>query len=414
MRRLWTQLGLTGLWRNGDFVRLWAGTTVSEFGSLLGALNFVAVIMLGASPLQIGILGAVGVAPGLVFGLLAGVWADRVRRRPVLVLTNTVRAVSMMSVPAAYALNALSIEHLYVVVFVNGVCRTLFDVCFGAYIPTLVGRDNLTEANGKLEASRAVVETGAFSVGGWIVQLATAMAAVIIDALSFLVAALFFVSIRTPEPAAASAAESTSPQREVWQGLVFVMRHPVLRAVTGSAIAEGLIHGIVGAVVLIYGVRELGFGTGVLATIFAVGGVASFFGATYAEKVTRRYGLGPTMIVGLLLFSAGAFVLALAQGPMLMKAAILIAWQLFDGAYVMYGINEVSLRQAVTPDRSLGRVMATVRFVGIGVYLVGLLLGGTLAELIGLRATIAVGGTCGLLGALWLFSSKVRKLREVP
>ena len=361
-----------------------------------------------------GVLGAMGVAPGLIFGFFAGVWTDRTLRRPVLVVSNIGRAVSLASIPVAFALDALRIEQLYAVAFINGVFNTFFDISFGAYVPTLAGRDNLVEANGKLAASESVVETGAFSVGGWIVQLATAMAAVIIDAVSFLMSAFFFMAIRTPESAPTSADELQSPLREAWAGLIFVVGHPTLRAVTGSAVAEGLLHGFVGAVILIYGVRELGFGTGVLATIFAVGGVSSFVGAAYSDRITRRFGVGKTTVVGFLLFSTGALVLAMAQGPLLIAGAVLVIAQLSDAAYTIYGINEVSLRQAVTPDRLLGRVTVTVRFVGIGVYLGAILLGGALAEIVGLRWTLALGGTCGLLGAVWLFLSPVRRIRQLP
>ena len=403
-----------GLWQNGDFVRLWMGSTVSQFGSWLGALSFAAVVVIGASPLQMGILGAVGVAPGLIFGFVVGTWTDYTRRRPVLVVCNIGRAVSLATVPMAFALGELRIEQLYAVAFVNGAFNTFFDVSFGAYVPTLVGRDNLVEANSKLAASESVVEAGAFSIGGWIVQLATAMVAVIIDAVSFLVSAFFFMAIRTAEPAPSSTDEPQSPLRETWAGLAFVVGHPTLRAVAGSAVAEGLLHGFVGAVILIYGVRELGFGTGILTTIFAVGGVSSFVGAAYSARITRRFGVGKTTVVGFLLFSVGALTLAMAQGPLLIAGAILVIAQFSDAAYTIYGVNEVSLRQAVTPDRFLGRVTATVRFVGIGVYLGAILLGGALAEMIGLRWTLALGGVCGLLGTGWLLLSPVRRMRELP
>ena len=405
---------LTGLWRNGDFVNLWAGSTVSQFGSWLGALSFAAVVTLSASPLQMGILGAVGVAPGLILGFVAGVWADRMRRRPIMIIADIGRAVALASVPVAFALDILRIEHLYVVAFVNGAFRTFFDVSFAAYLPTVVGRDNLVEANSKIAASESVVSTGSFSVGGWIVQLATAMTAVIIDSLSFLISALFFLAIRKPESVITSTDKPQSPFREAWEGLGFVLSHPVLRAVTGSAVAESLVHGIVGSIVLIYGVRELGFGTGVLATIFAVGGVSSFVGATFSTRITVRFGVGPTMVAGFLVFGIGAFVLALARGSLLTAGAVLVVGQLFDAAYTVYGINEVSLRQAVTPDGMLGRVTATVRFVGIAVFLAASLLGGVLAEVIGFRWTLVVGGGCGVLGAAWLFFSPVRGVREVP
>ena len=387
---------------------------MSHIGSELGTLGLVAVLMLEASPLQMGILGGVGTAPVVLFGLGVGVWADRMRRRPILITTGIVRALSLASIPAAFALDLFSIEHLYAVAFVNGVCRTFSGVSFGAYLPQMVGRGNLVEANSKLAASGAVVETGSFSIGGWIAQLATAMATATTAALSFLLSAVLFAAIRKPESAVAPTDEHRSTLREIREGLAFVTGHPVLRALVGSTIAEGLLHGGVGAVILIYGVRELGLGAGVLATILAVGGIGSFVGATYSARVTGRLGVGPATVVGFLLFGIGTFLLGMAQGPVLVAGAILVIWQLFEAPYTVYGINELSLRQSVAPDRFLGRVTATIQFVGTGTYLVGLLLGGALAETVGLRPTLMAAGACGVIGAVWLFLSPVWKLRELP
>ena len=412
MIRIFPQL--TGLWRDRDFVRLWVGTTLSQLGSGLGALGLVAVVMLEASPLQMGILSGAGVAPGVMLGLGIGVWADRMRIRPILVITSIVRALSLASVPASFAFDALLMEQLYAVALINGVCGTFMSVAFGAYLPKVVGRGNLVEANGKLAASGSVVDTGAFSVGGWIAQLAPVVATVVTAALSFVLSALFFLAIRIPESEVSSSDEHRSTLWEVWQGLAFVFANPVLRALAGSAVAEGLLHGCVGAVILIYGVRELGLDTGVLATIFAVGGISSMIGATYSTRVARRFGVGPATVVGFLLFGIGTLLLALARGPLLIAGAALIICQLFDAAYTIYEINEVSLRQAVVPDGMLGRVTASFQFVGIGIFLLGLLLGGALAETVGLRPTLVVAGVCGVGGAVWLFLSPVWKLRELP
>ncbi len=387
---------------------------MSQLGSGIGVLPLVSVLMLDASPLQMGILGALGVAPGVMFGLGIGVWADRIRRRPILIITSIARAISFASIPIAFALDMLMIEQLYAVAFFNGVCRTFFNVSFGAYLPGIAGRQNLAEANSKLAVSGAVVETGAFSVGGWIAQLAGALVTVVAGTFSFLLSALFFSAIQQTESAVSPTDDQRSTLREIWKGLTFVFAHPILRALAGSAMAEGLIHGAVGAVILIYGIRELGLDTGLLATIIAVGGIASFIGATFSPKVTRLFGVGPAIAVGFLLFGIGTLILSLARGPLVIAGAVLIIWKLFEAAYTIYEINEVSLRQALTPDAVLGRVTATIQFVGIGVYLVGLVSGGALAEVVGVRPTLMAAGACGVLGAGWLFLSPVWKMRELP
>ncbi len=190
----------TGLWRNADFVKLWTGQTVSTLGTLMGALQLTAVLVLDASPLQMGLLAALRVAPGLIFGLAAGVWVDRLRRRPILIAADMGRAALMGSIPIAFLLGALRMEHLYLVAFGTGALTIFFDTAYRSYLPSLVPRGDLIEANSKLTASESVVEVTAFSVGGWIAQLVSAIATVTVDALSFLVSGVAIALIRKSEP----------------------------------------------------------------------------------------------------------------------------------------------------------------------------------------------------------------------
>ncbi|MCH7652759.1 MAG: MFS transporter [Chloroflexi bacterium] len=407
-------LRLTGLWRNADFVKLWAGQTVSNFGTMMGALQFTAVLGLNAAPFEMGLLLAVGAAPGLLVGLVGGVWVDRLRRRPMLIAADIGRAVSLGSIPVAFVFGVLRMEHLYAVAFLNGALRTFFDIAYRSYLPFLVSRDNLMEANSKLTASESVVEAGAFTIGGWIVQLLSVMVAVVIDALSFLVSAFFLLRIRKTEPPPDAENSRKSTIHDLSEGLKFVWSTPLLRAVTGSAIAEGMGYGIVGALWLIYGIDVLGFDAGVLGTIAAVGGISSIFGATFASRVTKRFGVGRTMVVGFLLFGLSTLLIPAASGPLAVAALFLIAHQLGDGAMIIYEINEMSLRQTITPDRLLGRVNASIRFVGIGTFLIGSLLGGALAEAIGLRWALVAGASSVIIGALWLAVSPIGRLKEMP
>ncbi|MFQ6030207.1 MAG: MFS transporter, partial [Dehalococcoidia bacterium] len=309
---------------------------------------------------------------------------------------------------------ALVIEHLYAVAFINGALLTFFDVAAAAYVPSLVGRERLVEANSKLSASEAVVETTAFSIGGWVVQIFSAMVAVVVDAFSFLISGMLIWGIRKPEAAPTSGPAEGTAIREISEGLQVVWSNPLLRAVTGSTVAEGLAFGVVSATILIFGVRELGISSGVLGTIFAVGGISSFLGASWASRVTRRFGFGPAIIGGFLLFSLGLLLLPAARGPVLAAGGILVMQQFFDAAWTVFQVNQMSLRQAVTPDRLLGRANASLRFLGMGSLFLGSLLGGALAEAIGLRVTLLVAAGTALLGAAWLAFSPLRTLRELP
>ena len=380
----------------------------------MGALQLTAVLVLHASPFQMGLLAALRVAPGMVFGLAAGVWADRLRRRPILIAADLCRAGLMGSIPIVYLFGDLRIEHLYVVAFVSGAMTIFFDTAYRSYLPSLVPRKQLIEANSKLSASDAVVEVTAFSAGGWIAQLVSAIATAAVDAVSFLVSGAAIALIGRREPAVESTSESTGIRRDAADGLRLVWRDPILRPIAGSAAAVGFAFGGVGAIILLFGVRDLGLSPGVLGTIFAVGGISSIIGAVYTERLTRRFGLGPTMVAGLAIFSLSMFLIPAAGGPLIVAGAILVTQQLADGAMLVHEVNQMSLRQAISPDRMLGRVNANIRMTELGAMLAGSLVAGLLGEIIGLRLTLVALTGAALLGASWLWASPVRLLREIP
>lgn len=405
----------SGLWRNADFLKLWAGRTISKFGSLLGALQFTAILVLNATPFQLALLTAAGVAPGLLVGLVAGAWVDRLRRRPILISADIGRAALLGSIPLAFFFDLLHMEQLYLVAFLSGTLTIFFDVAYLSYLPSLVHRHNLIEANSKLSATASAAEVCAFSLGGWLVQLSSAITATFIDALSFLFSALFVGWIRTPEPTPVPRAEDQRMRQDIAEGLRVVWRNLLLRAIAGATFALELGQGIIGALILLYGIRELGFKPGVLSTIFAVGGISSILGALIAERITRRLGVGRAAVYGFLLYGLAALFIPLARGPLILAAIPLLAQQLLgDGAYTVYDINQNSLRQAITPDWLLGRVNASIRILGLGTMLVGSLLGGLLAETIGLRLSLVVAALIILMGALWLVLSPVRQVRKFP
>ncbi len=187
-----------GLWRHPDFVRLWAAQTVSGFGSQVTvlALPLSAVLSLDASPGQMGLLVAASSAPNLLIGLFVGVWADRVRRRPLMIAADTGRAALLLAIPAAWLLDPLSIELLYAVALLAGIGDVVFGVAHVSFLPSLVGGERLVEANGKLQASTSLAQVAGPALGGALVGLLTAPVAIFLDALSYLVSALFLVRLR--------------------------------------------------------------------------------------------------------------------------------------------------------------------------------------------------------------------------
>jgi MFS family permease len=405
-----------GLWRHADFMRLWTGQTISAFGSLVGAtaIAFTAILVLHATPFQLGMLAVFRLAPGFLTGLIAGAWVDRLRRRPILIGADIGRAMLLATIPTAAILRHLRIEQLYVITFLVGILSIFFDVAYESYLPSLIGRDQLIEGNSKLSSSASVAELSGLGVAGWLVQLFTAPVTILIDAVSFFVSAISIWVVRAPEPAAVAEVQPNM-LREIIEGLRFTLHHTVLRATAACTLSKEFFGGIYGALVMLYMVRDLGFAAGILGSIWAVGGLSSLAGAVSAGSMTRRLGIGPAMIAGLILYSIAMLFIPLAQGATLAAALLLIGQQVLgDGAATLYQVNQVSLRQAITPARLLGRVNATAEFLRLGAALVGSLLGGLMGNTIGVRKTLVVGSLGSLLSTLWLAVSPIRALRTAP
>ncbi len=393
------------LWRNRDFLKLWSGQTISVFGSVVGgtAMSFTAVLFLQATPFQMALLSAMQLVPAFLSGLFAGVWVDRLARRPVMIAADIGRAIVLMTIPLAALAHFLRVEQLYIVALAVSVLTIVFELSYQAYLPALVGKQHVVEGNSKLSASAAVSEFAGFSLGGWLVHIFTAPFAILIDAVSFLVSAASLKLIRSHETVVRPQ-KSASMLREIREGLGAVFRHPLLRSSAAVLVVSDLSTGIFGALVVLYMGRELGFDPGILGMIWAVGGVSSFLGASLAPRITHRLNAGPAMVLGLALFGVSALFIPLATGATALSAAFLVVQQMGDGFYVLYEINMVSFRQQIVVDRMLGRVNATLRVVALGATLTGTLLGGLLGERLGVRTAlfIASGGILLASGILAL------------
>lgn len=409
--------GSGGSERNVDFLKLWAGQTVSVFGSLVGgaALQFTAILTLRATAFEMGLLAAAGLVPRLFAGLLAGAWIDRVRRRPILIGADVGRFLLLATIPLAAALQLLRIEQLYLIAFLAGLLRLLYDLANRAYLPGLVGAAHLIDANSRLAASSSAAEIGGFGVAGWLVQLLSAPLAILVDAGSFLISALLEGAIARPEPVPGESAERQSLWLELRAGVTFVLADPLLRSLAVSAIILELAFSIFGAVIILFVTRDLRIGPGVQGVIWGIGGVSSLLGAVAAGRVVRRFGVGPVMIAALLIFGLTQILIPTARGPVFVVLLMLGTQQLLgDFSEEIYAIQDASLRQALSPPRFLGRVEASISVVGVGAMLAGSLLAGMLGDRIGLRATLLVGCCGTFTAALWLLLSPLRTLKSMP
>jgi MFS family permease len=414
--------------RDSDFRKLWAGQTVSLFGSLISrtALPFTAALLLDATPADMALLGACDMAPGLIVAPFAGAWADRVRRRPLMVAADVARAVVLCLIPLAAVTGGLRLWHLCAAALLTGSLSMLFDVAYGAYLPTLVGVNRVAEGNAKLTATASAAEVSAFGLSGWLVQWFGGPLAVLADAASFLVSAASLLTIRKPEPAPGSPAAHAGEEgaddalpagadfkAEIAEGLRTVARDPLLRPL---AVGEALLSfsfRVFGTLIILFITKTLKVPTGIQGMVFAVGGVTSLAGALLVGRLSQRLGTGRAMALGAFAAGAGALFIPLAPGPTLAGIALLVAQQVVtDPGYTVFEINQRSLRQAATPNRLRGRVEATFRFLVVAAQLLGIGAAALLGEKVGLRAAMFVGAAGACLSALLLLASPaVRRAR---
>jgi MFS family permease len=408
------------LLRHPDFVKLWSAETISQAGTQVSllALPLVAIVILGASAFEVALLGTIEFLPFILFTLPAGVWVDRLRRRPILILGDLVRAASLISIPVAHALGGLTIYQLYIVGFINGIATVFFDVAYQSYLPALVDRAQLVEGNSKLEVSRsgaAIIGPGA---AGALIGAITAPIAIVVDSISFLASAVFLFAIRRSEPAPERHVDEQgrargSMRRETMDGLRYVLGHPYLRSIAACTSVSNLFSQFVFAIILVYLVRGLGFEPAVIGLTFSIGAAGFLIGALVANRIRARLGVGRTIILSAMLFGPGTLLIGVAPPDL---ALPFIAAGTFVGGFsgVVYNINQVSLRQAITPERMQGRMNATMRFLVWGTIPIGSLIGGVLGTTIGLRETILLGGALGFIPFLFVLFSPVRSLREMP
>ncbi len=404
----------TGLWQHPDFMKLWTGQTISEFGSRITreALPLVAVIVLAASPAEMGILTAISALPVLLFSLAAGVWVDRVRRRPVMIAADIARLLILLSVPFAALTGTLTIELLYLVVALTTLLGLVFEIAYRAILPSLISREHLLEGNTKLATTDSLAEIGGPAIAGLLVQVISAPVAIIFDAASYLFSALSFALIRAPEPPPAPATAARNAWAEMLDGWRCIAADPILRVLVAELCIGNFFGSFYAVLYGLYAIRDLGLSPAQLGLVVGAGGIGALLGALVAGWVPRRYRLGQVLTT-CILFGAGLNVLIpLAGGTPIFAAAVLITAQILgDGARTVYEINALSLRQSLVPDRLLGRVNASIGFLAHGIAPVGALVGGALATALDARTTLFIAFVGLFVGALWVARSPVRKLQ---
>ena len=402
-----------GLWRHRDFLSLWGSQTISQFGSQVTflALPLVAILVLEESTFRVAALTTVEFLPFLLFALPAGVWVDRLRRRPILILGDVSRALALATIPIAHWLGALTIWQLYAVAFVHGIGTVFYDVAYQSYLPALVGREQVVEGNSKLEVSRSAASIGGPGIAGGLVAILTAPVAILADAISFLVSGLLLGLIKKPEEAPPRE-ERRSLKAELGEGLRYVFTHPYQRGLVGAVALSNFFGNVFFSILLIFAVRELGLSAATIGVVLAIGNLGTLAAALTARRISDRLGVGRTIVLAAFLFGPGTLVIAVAPQdlaiPLITLGSLIIGF-----GVILFNVTAISLIQAITPDRILGRANASRRFVVWGVIPFGGLVGGSLGSWIGLRETMVIGAIGGLSAVVPILLSPIRSVGKM-
>ena len=405
-----------GVFQVRSYRMLWAATTISVFGSHVTevAMPLLAVNTLDATSLEAGVIRAAGQLPSLLFGLLVGVWVDRLRKRPLLIWADLLRAGLLMSIPAAALWDRLNIPLLCVVAFGVGTATLLYDVAESALVPHMVPRGQLVEANARMEVSYTSAQTGGPAIAGVLVGLFTAPFAILVDAVSYLASAQFIRRVDTVEPPIEPSPQG-SVRAEVREGLAFTFAHPTLRAILGTMAGTSFFGHMFLTVYVIYLKRDLGVSDLVVGLVFAAGGAGALIGALITEPLNRRFGVGPTMVAGQLFFGVTGLLVPLAVVvPSYALPLVIGAEFLAYLGEMPFFLNGMTLLQSQSPDALRGRVVSTRKFVSWGVQPFGSLAGGVLGGLITVPLTLVVGEIGILATAIWLLLNPLRALRTIP
>ncbi len=398
-------------------MHLWGAETVSQLGSqsMPVVLPLLAALTLDATPFQMGLLATFAGLPTLLFGFIAGAWVDRLPRRTVMLGTDAGRALVLLAIPAAAMLDVLSIGLLIVVSFVVGIQTVFFNAAYVSLLPVLVDQSDLVDANGKLYSSQSVAQVAAPAFAGMLVGWFTGPIVVALNSVTFAWSAWFLRGIRTVEPPAPEQQRRRRFWHEVGEGVAALWSSPILRATTLATATINLAGYVFLSVYVLYMAERLNLSATGIGLVFAAGGVGALIGSILAPRLPVRYGLGRTLVLAAV--AQGAFGLTVplavafpAQALPLVVIAECMQWLWL----VVFFVNVVSLRQAITPNRMLGRVSASNQVITGGMAPVGSFLGGVIGSTFGVETSLVVGIAGMFLAAGWIIGSPVGSLREFP
>jgi MFS family permease len=406
-----------GLWSHPDVLKLWAGQSISELGSQVSglAIPLLAAFNLNASAFQFSLLGVLGFLPFILFALPAGVWVDRLRRRYILIVGDAARAVLLGIIPILWALHDLRVWHLLVLEFVIGIFTVFFDVAYQSYLPALIEREHLIDGNSKLQLTASVSQISGPPLAGGLMTAIGAANAIVADCASFVLSTVFMLSMRhresPPKPEPGQKHPKMWPQ--VKEGLNFVVRHPWLRSIAMCTSSSNFFSTLSNAILILYMARSLDLSKLTITVVFVAMPAGSIVAGLVTSRINKRLGVGRTILATTCLSSIAGLCYPLAPHSFPLPL-LMVGGALFGFGALAYNITQVSLRQAITPERLQGRMNAAMRWIVWGTIPLGTLLGGGLATWFGLRTALWVGGIGNTAAILPIAFSSVLKVHEMP
>jgi MFS family permease len=403
------------LWSHRDFLKLWTGQTISEFGSQVSqlAIPAVAILTLKATPFEVAALETVVFLPFLILSLPAGVWVDRWRRRWILIAGDLGRAVLLATIPLAYALGDLTLAQLYIVGFLVGIHTVFFDVAYQAYLPQIIDRETLVEGNSKLQMTVSGAAIAGPGISAGLLTVLSAPYAVLVDACSFVVSGGFTAAIRKREDPP-PATERRRLLVELWEGLRYVTHHRLLLPQALATGSSNFATNIVFAVYFVYAYRHLDLTPALMGVIGAIAATGWLIGSATADWLRRKLGVNGATLLGMAISAPAALLIPFAPVGHAAIPFLVLSGMLTGFGAVVYNIQQVSLRQAITPERLQGRMNASMRFFVWGTIPLGSLVGGALATAFSVRTALIVGACLGFVALLPILLSPLRTLREFP
>ena len=404
------------LWHDGNFLTLWSGQTLSQFGEHIGelALPILAVLVLHATAFEVGVLSAANLAAFLIIGLPAGAWIDRLHKRRVMIWADAVRAVTLATIPALWALDLLQIWHLYAVALVVGVATVFFDVSYQSIIPSLVPPQQIAEANGKLASTQELARIAGPAIGGWVIGILSAPIAIFGTALTY-VASFVALSLTHDHEKLRHPDDHAPLLQEIAEGIRFVFDEKLLRRIVATTSSSNFFNTISMTMLPIFLLRELGLSPASMGIIFALGAVGGLLGAMATPHIVGWIGEARAIPVSAVGFSVVAVFLPVAAMVPSVAFPLLVAQGFISSFTILvYNITQVTFRQRITPPRLLGRMNASVRFVVWGVMPIAALLSGVLGTWIGVVGTMWIGAIGQLLAAGFVVIGPFWALNELP